>query len=477
MKFINLPKSIFHVAERLEKNDFEAYLVGGSVRDILLGKEPKDYDITTSATPEEVMNIFPTSVPTGIKFGTVTVLLDPNDGLDEVQITTFRSEKEYIASRWPSHVEFTRSLDEDLKRRDFTINAFAIRLIDISQYDALTQELFFDYLIDLFDGENDLKNKLIKAVGNPDERFQEDALRMLRACRLASCLSFKIEKNTFESILRNVELVKNLSIERVRDEFIKLIEESPKPSYGIELLRETGILQIFIPELLEGYGMKHNRYHVDNIYDHYLRTLDIAPIEIRFAALFHDIGKPRTKDGEHFYGHDKVGAEMTKSILTRLKFPKNQIEKITNLVRWHMFYIPTDGDVKDEKTKRNESFMRGWSDAAIRRFVNKVGGYENFDDLIKLRISDALANPHRSFNPEDVIRLSKRVAELKEQDALFKLKDLKVNGDDLKELGLKGKSIGEMLGYLYEIVVEDPSKNQREILLDIVKQKIDQQSI
>lgn len=473
MGSINLPKSIFHVAERLEKNGFEAYLVGGSVRDILFGKEPKDYDITTSATPEEVMNIFPTSVPTGIKFGTVTVLLDPNDGLDEVQITTFRSEKEYIASRWPSHVEFTRSLEEDLKRRDFTINAFAIRLMDISKYDSLTHELFFDYVIDLFDGKNDLTNKIIRAVGNPDERFQEDALRMLRACRLASCLSFQIEQNTFESILRNVDLVKNLSIERVRDELIKLVEESPKPSYGIELLRQTGILQIFIPELLEGYEMKHNRYHVDNIYDHYLRTLDIAPVEIRFAALFHDIGKPRTKDGEHFYGHDKVGAEMTKSILTRLKFPKSQIEKITNLVRWHMFYIPTcDITTSDEKIMRNESFKYGWSDAAIRRFVNNVGGYQNFDDLIKLRISDALANPHRSFNPDDVIRLSKRVAELKEQDALFKITDLKVNGNDLKLLGLQGKKIGEMLRYLYDIVVEDPSKNQKEILLDIVKQKV-----
>lgn len=473
MGSINLPKSIFHVAERLEKNGFEAYLVGGSVRDILFGKEPKDYDITTSATPEEVMNIFPTSVPTGIKFGTVTVLLDPNDGLDEVQITTFRSEKEYIASRWPSHVEFTRSLEEDLKRRDFTINAFAIRLMDISKYDSLTHELFFDYVIDLFDGKNDLTNKIIRAVGNPDERFQEDALRMLRACRLASCLSFQIEQNTFESILRNVGLVKNLSIERVRDELIKLVEESPKPSYGIELLRQTGILQIFIPELLEGYEMKHNRYHVDNIYDHYLRTLDIAPVEIRFAALFHDIGKPRTKDGEHFYGHDKVGAEMTKSILTRLKFPKSQIEKITNLVRWHMFYIPTcDITTSDEKIMRNESFKYGWSDAAIRRFINKIGGYQNFDDLIKLRISDALANPHRSFNPDDVIRLSKRVAELKEQDALFKITDLKVNGNDLKLLGLQGKKIGEMLRYLYDIVVEDPSKNQKEILLDIVKQKV-----
>lgn len=489
-----IPEYVSKVAFELEKNGFEAYLVGGSLRNILLGEKPKDYDLTTNALPEKIGEIFPRSVMTNAKFGTVSVLIELESGeLDNVEVTTYRSEKDYVGGRWPSHVEFTSSLEEDLKRRDFTVNAMALRLVDnsrvICSYESTEQILSSNNFVDLYQGHEDLKNKLIRAVGDPLERFREDGLRSMRACRLASVYQFKIEENTFSAMKETLDTAAQISPERIRDEFVKLVTKSPKPSIGIELMRECGLLKLYIPELLEGFGMEQNEHHVHDVYRHSLDTVDVAPEEIRIAALFHDIGKPRCKEGAHFYKHDQVGAQMTKEILSRLKFPNKEIDEIVNLVRWHMFYIPKredltseeaqngsaeSGETVDEKEERNSAFRSGWSDSAIRRMIRKVGGQEQIDKLIKLRIADAVANPRTSFDPADIQDLSSRVADIREQDTILGLKDLKITGHDLEELGVKpGPKMKEVLNELLEMVTDDPEQNNKEVLIETARTLID----
>jgi tRNA nucleotidyltransferase (CCA-adding enzyme) len=488
MKYI--PQYVMDIAEKLEACGYEVFLVGGSVRNLFLGRKVKDYDLTTNAVPEKIAEIFPESVTTNAKFGTVIVLgKDEYDETKTVEVTTYRSEKEYVGGRWPSHVEFSSHIKDDLKRRDFTVNALALRLSDeFRVLDFDTVQSFLEYLleedlvVDLFGGLKDLNTKLIRAVGNPVERFREDGLRAMRACRLASVLGFTIEDTTLNAIKETLDIANQISNDRIRDEFVKLLQDSHKPSVGIELMRKTGLLQLYIPELLEGYGMEQNKYHVHDVYQHALDTVDIAPDEIKIAALFHDIGKARTKEGEHFYGHDIVGSEMTREIMTRLKFPNKIIEDTVNLIRWHMFFLPASPIKQEEvhdgdKAHRNQHFEAGWSDSAIRRMIRRVGGQENIDNLIKLRIADATANPKSSFNPDDIRQLSDRVAQIREQDSLLSPSDLKISGHDLLGLGIPaGPQIKEILHYLLERVTDDIELNEKEKLLEVVKEFLEQTS-
>ena len=314
----------------------------------------------------------------------------------------------------------------------------------------------------------DINNKLVRAVGTPIERFKEDGLRAFKACRLASQLDFEIEKETFEAIKECIPVAKQVSMERIRDEFMKLLLRSPKPSKGIELMRQAGLLQIFLPELLEGYGVEQKMYHVDDVYWHSLKTCDCAEDSVKLAALLHDIAKPRTDMGNgHFYGHDIVGVEMVDKIMKRLKFSKTETERIKKLIRNHMFYYPhSQENVKKEKEGIN---LNMWSDSAIRRFLNRVDE-ENVEDLFKLRIADATANPNSPFDPEEITQLQKRISEVRAKDMALKITDLAVKGDDLEKIGVKaGPQMGKVLKFLLDIVLEDPLMNTKEKLLEAAK--------
>jgi|GEM_PF-273742 len=676
-----IPSFVWTAAKELKEHGFKAYLVGGSVRDLYLGRVPFDYDIATDAYPEQVAKIFAKSIPTGAKFGTMVVVLPDENGENfDLEITTFRSEADYFGGRWPAKVEFTKTIEEDLERRDFTVNAMALNL----NSDSLD-------LIDPFGGQVDLAAKVMRAVGDPLARFEEDGLRAMRACRLASNLGFTIDAQTFAAIPTTLTILAQVSVERIRDEFMKLILKSPMPSMGIEHLRKSGILAVIMPELLEGIDVVQPQFHTDDVYSHSLKALDIAEDRIKLAALLHDIGKPRTKTeddkGVHFYGHDVVGTEMTKEIMQRLKFSNAEIEHTTTLVRWHMFYYPnadwrkqksltpveetSPGEfiltimrhsqnelaLKDEiygqstdsltpqgvaianeaiirlkqdipaldavvasalpraketaeimaqgyglnytfDSRFNERFLGalqgytwpqfaqefpelaamgthkplimevvpggetmsslvsrvkvglfnlakhnwgkhvllvshlgaiqilknifrevnpeealpvkdldfceyftvklnikqidpqflsdseleilrqeqvaeqdnagGWSDAAVRRFIRNVGGEDVVDDLMRLRIADASANSKAAFNPLEISVLSERIAKVRSQEMALKVKDLKINGEDLKAVGVEpGKEMGSLLNYLLELVIEEPLWNTNEKLLEL----------
>lgn len=698
----NLPSYVLTAAEKLRDNGYEAYLVGGSVRDILLGKEPHDYDIATNAYPEEVQKIFEKSIPTGAKFGTIIVLIPDEDGENhDIEVTTYRSEADYYGGRWPTKVEFTKTIDKDLARRDFTINAMALRLDN----DILEGE----DIVDLFGGMEDLSKGQIRAVGDPIERFSEDGIRSLRACRLAANLGFEIEEKTLDAISKTLHITQKISMERVRDELTKMLMKSPKPSIGFELMDRTGLLELFIPELLKLKDLNQPEYHVDDAFVHTMKTVDAADDEVKLAALFHDIGKAVTRsedvEGVHFYGHDIQGSRLTRKVMKRLKFSGDKINRTATLVRWHMFYYPTvdwrreekekkiekhgkenmltqltllrhgetelnsqervagqldaplsdkgieqvnevvksfqdkdfdiiitsplqrafqtaeiissnlnielnidarfqernfgelqgltweefklqypelasrkdnspqkqeylptgesitemssrvkvglynlikkffgknillvthagviriiqriirpilteksqreidDTDVNEneaidldnaghisfeiDNTKIDPNFLSdseleivkqqqvdmrektpgGWTDSAIRRFISRVGGEEIIEDLMKLRIADAIANPKSVFNPEELQLLSERIAKVRADDMALKVTDLNITGNDLiKELDLKpGPKIGRALNHLLEEVLEDPMLNKKETLLKLASDYI-----
>lgn len=465
----SLPDYVLKVGRMLNKEGFEAYLVGGAIRDIALGKTPYDWDMATDAKPEEMLKIFPKAVSTGARFGMVSALVPDRQGeIFEVHVTTFRSEEQYVDGRWPAKVEFITDLDRDLGRRDFTINAMAINLFPHALSDE-PGEVDWD-VVDLFDGLGDIERKVVRAVGTPLERFKEDGLRAFKACRLASQLGFQLDPETHDAIMATLPVAKQVSMERIRDEFMKTILGSPKPSIGIELMRQTGLLEIFIPELLEGLGVEQKLFHSDDVYWHSLRTCDVAPDNIKLAALLHDIGKPRKdmKDG-HFYGHDLEGAEMARKIMKRLRFSNDEIARTTSLIKNHMFYYPhvQEGmdEVQIEHVKTHE-----WSDSAVRRFIAKVGE-ENLEDLFSLRIADASSNPKSAFNPDEIAKLQLRISEVREKDMALKISDLEINGNQLiEELGIeKGPKLGEVLNYLLERVLDDPILNTKESLLEEAK--------
>lgn len=435
-----IPKLILSTLKQLENAGFEAYAVGGCVRDLLMNRKPKDWDITTNAKPKEIMKIFPESFCEN-KFFTVGVKTN-DETFPVVEITTFRIEKKYSDKRHPDEVEFAKNLEEDLGRRDFTINALALKLKN--------KDL---EIIDLFQGQKDLKNKLIRAVGNANERFDEDALRMMRAIRFASELNFKIEKKTSEAIKKNVKNLQYIAKERLKDELQKIIL-SDKPSEGIDLLHETGLLDYVLPELEKGYGVKQNRHHIYTIYKHNLLSLKFCPskkLEVRLAALLHDIAKPQTKRGEGpystFYNHDHVGARVAEKILKRLRFSNDVIEKVRLLIDNHMFYY------NPEEV----------GESSVRRLVKKVG-LENIKDLIDLRISDRLGSGVPKAKPYKLRHLEYIIDKVS-QDAIS-VKMLKINGNDLmKVLNIKpGPKIGAILDVLLAEVIEEPEKNTKEYL-------------
>jgi len=446
---MRIPEEIKFIIGELKKERFEAYIVGGCVRDFLRNVEPEDWDVATNAKPEEIQKIFPKSFYSN-KFFTVTVQTkSENPKLKEIEITTYRKEAKYTDKRHPDEVRFAKTIEEDLSRRDFTINALALEIRDRGG----TGE--GQSLIDPFGGQKDLKNKIIRAVGNPDERFSEDALRMMRAVRFATTLGFEIEKKTAKAISKNPHWLKMISKERIRDEFLKIIM-AERAAEGIELLRKLGLLKYVLPELEEGYKITQNKHHIYECYEHSLRSLDFAAKKnfnkfVRLAALFHDIGKPRTKKGEGpdatFYSHEIVGAKMTAQILNRLKFPKKEIEKITKLVRYHLFYYNVD-EV---------------GESSIRRLVRQVGP-ENMEELLQVRMADRIGSGCPKAEPYKLRHLRYLIEKVSQDPISVKM--LKVNGADvMKILNISpGPKVGQVLDILLGLVLEDPKKNEREFL-------------
>ena len=413
--------------------------------------------------------MFPKSISTGAKFGTVIVLVQDEHGETyEVETTTFRSEAGYIDGRWPSSVKFVDEIDQDLGRRDFTFNAMAVDLSKLDLDDGKEEKEVEIY--DPFDGIGDIKKKVVRAVGTPLERFKEDGLRSFKACRMAAQFGFTIEEQTLEAIKESRAVAENISMERIRDEFMKMLLNSPKPSVGIELMRQTGLLQIFMPELTEGVGVEQKLFHADDVYYHAIKTCDAAEDSVKLAALLHDIAKPRTDMGNgHFYGHDRMGADMAEQIMKRMKFPKSEIERTKKLILNHMFYYPHIEDGMSEEEKENIEMHR-WSDSAVRRFIQRVGE-ENIDDLFKLRMADAQSNPYTSFKPDEITILQKRISDVRHQDMALKVTDLNITGKDLGKLGVeKGPKMGEVLRELLERVIDNPLLNTKEKLSEIVKE-------
>lgn len=451
---MDIPKEIQSIIKKLEKGGFEAYVVGGSVRDILLEKIPKDWDVTTNAKPEEIQKIFPASFYNN-KFGTVTVInKDAEDeSLKNIEITTYRVDAEYSDKRHPDEIKFTPKLEEDLKRRDFTINAIALK----TKNEKLKTKNYG--IVDLFGGREDLENKIIRAVGNPDERFNEDALRMLRAVRFSAQLGFEIEKKTLIAIKKNCELLKFVSQERIRDEFEKIIL-SDRAYEGIELLRKSKLLTYVIPELEDGVGVGQNRHHIYTIYEHLILSLKHCPsknLEVRLAALLHDIAKPQTKAGigpdSTFYNHDYVGAKFTKRILKRLKFSGKITDKVSLLVKNHMFYYNVD-EV---------------SEAGVRRIIKRVGK-ENLKDLMDLRIADRLGSGVPKAKPYKLRHLEYLIEKVSKDPISAKM--IKINGQDVMRIlnAKPGPKIGAILKVLLSEIIEDPEKNTTEYLEERVKE-------
>jgi putative nucleotidyltransferase with HDIG domain len=476
-----IPKEVTHVTETLEKAGFEAFLVGGCVRDLIIGRAPKDWDVTTNAKPEDIVKLFEKTIyennfgtvgvcvpvrslaKEGVPYETEKVLNNDisretvlNNVSDEtkyeiVEVTPYRIEGEYKDFRRPEEVKFSDNIDDDLKRRDFTINALAFR-----------PSKSVSVIKDNFEGIKDINNKILKTVGNPDERFNEDALRMLRAIRISLEIGFVIEAETLNSIYKNSHLIEKISNERIRDEFIKIIM-SPNPRDGIVLLTQLNLLKYIIPELEEGIKCEQGGAHKYDVFEHLLEALKHAadknwPLEIRLSALFHDIGKPRTrrlsnqvgKKKYTFYGHEVVGARMTKKIMERLKFSRKEIDLVYSLVYNHMFFSDTETITL----------------SAVRRIINKVG-VDNIWTLMKVRECDRVG----MSKVEAPYRLRKYHAMIEEalRDPIS-VKQLEIDGNYLiKDMNMKpGPRMGYILNVLLEEVLDDPKLNE----LDILKARV-----
>ncbi|NFB58270.1 HD domain-containing protein [Clostridium botulinum] len=441
---IEIPKGVKYIINTLQENGYEAYIVGGAVRDSLLERKVNDWDITTSANPQEVVNIFENLgykiIPTGLKHGTVTILISSIG----YEVTTFRVDGEYEDNRHPKEVKFTSNLREDLKRRDLTINAMAYN-------DKIG-------LVDYFHGLEDLNNKIIKCVGNSKDRFNEDSLRMLRCIRFASQLNFHMEESIKLNIRELSRNIANVSMERIRDELCKILVSS-QPVYGIKNIVELNLMDYIIPELKVCVGFKqHNIHHDKDVYEHILSVVENVPnkLELRLAALLHDIGKPKCfsigDNGQgHFYGHQKISADMTKDILKRLKFDNKTIDKVDKLVYNHM--------ARYNKLRTPN----------IKKFINKVG-IDNLDDLFELQIADIKGSAKEYHSFDNVLNLKIKCKKIISEKQPLTIKDLDINGHDLMKLGInQGKEIGIMLNKLLDIILENPNLNNKEDLIKIVE--------
>ena len=457
-------KEILEIGSVLEKAGFEAYLVGGCVRDFLLDKEPKDWDITTNAKPEEIQKLFaafagataaePATVYEN-QFGTVGVKTRSEDPtLKIVEVTSYRLEGKYTDKRHPDEIKFAKTLEEDLSRRDFTVNAMALEL-------KVKSEKLKVNVVDPFDGQEDLKNKIIRAVGNPEERFQEDALRLMRAVRFMSQLEFRIEEKTEVAIKKHAGLLEFISKERIRDEFSKMLMAPQGGADGVRKMQELGLLKYVIPELEEGVGMGQNKHHIYTVFEHNVRALDYAAKQnydllIRLSSLLHDVGKPATKRGEGpdctFYGHQVVGERIVLKILDRLRFPRELIEKTALLVREHMFVY--DPEIV--------------TDAGARRLVRRVGK-ENLEALFQVREADRIGSGVAKAVPYRLRHLKFRIEKVMNDPVSVKM--LKVSGEDImREAGIEpGPKIGYILAVLLEEVLDDPALNVKETLVARIK--------
>ena len=447
---------------------FKAYLVGGAVRDMFMKLPAHDWDVATNATPQDVIKLFKFVVPTGIEHGTVTVHFKNQ----EIEVTTFRTEAGYSDGRHPDSINYAATIEEDLARRDFTMNAIAASLED-------------GLVVDPYEGQKDIKKNLIRTVGLAHERFMEDGLRPVRAIRFAAKLGFGIENNTYSEIFKKEiqEKAASISIERFRDEFEKIMK-APRPSIGLKMLEETGLMKIFLPELLICRGCIQSDYrafHEFDVLDHLYYACDGAPankLNVRLAALFHDIGKPQAKkiikekvlDGDKndgstkeietitFYNHEAFSEKITRSLMTRLKFSNEMIDNVSHLVKEHMFH-----------------YEPSWTAAAVRRFIIRAKA-ECLEDLYDLRLADMFGMHNEkieirySESVKLLLELKDRIeAELEKNNALT-LKSLAVNGRDLMQIGIPaGKELGRILNELLDCVLEDPSMNEKEKLLETAK--------
>ncbi len=459
---MKIPTFLKNIIEKLEENDFEVFVVGGSVRDLLLGKESKDWDLTTNARPEQVLGVFPDGKYENA-FG--TVLLPIKNEKDEtetvVEITTYRSEQGYSDRRHPDEVKFEDSIDKDLSRRDFTINALGLALpnLNIERLKDLKIERYVNnfedfYIIDLFGGIKDIDKRIIRAVGEPVDRFKEDALRMMRAIRFSSQLGFEIEPKTERAILKMAGSIKYIAQERIKDELVKILD-SDKPYEGVKYLYKTKLLQYIIPELVQGVGVDQHHHHTRTVFEHNMLSLKHCPNkewQVRFAALLHDVGKPKSrkiiKGAPTFYNHEYIGAKIANKIMTRLRFSADDTKRITNLIRNHMFYYNVD-----EVTAHS-----------VRKLIAKTGK-ENLKDLIDLRIADRLGSDVKKAKPYKLRHLEYMMEKV--QNDPVSVKELKINGNDLiKVLDIKpSPKIGQILDVLLSEIIEDPSLNNKEHLI------------
>ena len=436
---IDIPEDVTKLLGKLQNAGHEAYIVGGSVRDSLLGKTPSDWDICTSAKPNKIIELFNSSgyktIETGLKHGTITIVIAD----EHFEVTTFRMDGDYSDGRRPDNVEFTDDIVKDLSRRDFTINAM-----------AYSHE---KGLIDPYNGLDYLNSKVIRCVGDPNKRFQEDGLRMLRAIRFASQLEFKIERQTAMAIVDNRKLLRCISQERIREELNKILI-SENPSGGMTALRTLKLLDYIIPELNDCYNFnQHNPNHDKDVFEHTMSVLDnIEPkLELRLAALFHDIGKPNTftmgEDGTgHFYSHHKESARICREIMTRLKYSNKEIEYVSELVYYHM--------TRYEKLRTS----------SVKKFINKVG-VDRLDDLFKLFIADRIGSK-APYEFDDIYRLKFECEKVLSEKQPLGIKDLAVNGYDLMKIGIpQGKEIGGTLKALLDAVLEDSNLNDKDTLL------------
>jgi len=454
---IKIPAFVKKILDTVEKEGYEIYVVGGVVRDLVIDREAIDWDFTTNATPKAILSLFPDGFYDN-QFGTVGIV-NPREKKKKVyygkppiyEITTFRKEIGYTDRRRPDKVIWGKTLEEDLVRRDFTVNAMALKRIKDQEFK----------LTDPHNGQKDIKAKLIRAVGDPDKRFQEDALRMMRAVRIATQLGFKIEEKTFQAIKKNVDLLDHISAERVRDELLKLLSYQYAAD-GYMILRNSGLGQKILPEVEKMFGVEQKspgRHHLDDVGTHAVKSLKASkssdPI-VNLAILIHDVGKPvvagKDKKGTiTFYNHEVIGASIARNIARRLKFSKKDQKRLFTLVRWHQFTV-------DERQ----------TDKAIRRFIRNVGK-ENLVDILEARRADRVGGGARetSWRFE---RFKKKLVEVQKQP--FSVTDLKVSGDDvMKTLKLSsGPLVGRVLNQLFEEVVEDKTKNKRQNLLKRIKE-------
>lgn len=438
---LQVPKDVQRVVATLAEAGHDAYVVGGCVRDAIRGVDPQDWDVATDATPDQIQRLFAKSLYTN-RFGTVVV----RSGQHEVEVTTYRTEAGYTDHRRPDHVAFTDSLREDLSRRDFTMNAMAWR----PGQNGTPGEL-----VDLFGGQRDLESRILRAVGEPDERFREDALRMLRAVRFATLLDMRIDERTAAAIRRNAHLAATLSGERINQEMAKILT-APRPSVAFRMLSAVGLLEVICPELEEAKKTPQDKVAALDVFEHSLATVDATPandLVLRLAGLFHDIGKPETFADGHFHQHEFVGEFKARQILRRWKFDKETVAEVSHLIRNHMFWYETH-----------------WTDAAVRRFIRKIG-LDYIPALFALRRADNIGSGARAPRMYALEALWQRVEKEIAAANAFSLRDLDIDGNDImRELGIPpGPEVGRILADLFERVLDEPSLNTREKLIELAK--------